>query len=283
MISTKKRLLAAAVVISLLTIFQVRADDETADLRRLKRASQLVLAKKAAEIAEATGQVEKGIPALETLGLDRFYRTGDRWRVLFSAKSKSFYRMVPLTGMEVDGWTRPIAYDFEVVRVGTYTARGGTTRRYAEIAVTIADPRLAAALRSANAPTRITLTLNDLYRGVVKTYHFPRPREDGTQQVTYSLDGRRNISSSLDRFPLDIPNVSRADGIPASQSPTLPEPLRASLGRAQVLDPSQSLTFSYKNTYGRRLDVAWSRGGLWPVYTSSDAGVAVLVSQERNR
>ena len=264
----------------MLALVQARADDAT-DLARLQRASQIIQNKKAIEAALAAGMVDKSIPALETLGLGRFYGTGDRWRILFSAKSKSYYRMAGLAGLAVEGWSRPIAYDFEVVNTGVYTSRDGTQRKFAEVSITLADRQLAASLRGINAPTRVTLTLNDQFRGVLKTYHFSRPREDGTTQVTQSLDGRRNVSSSMDRFPLDLPNVSRAQGESIDQSPALPEELRAALGRERVLDPSSALRFRYKNTYGRELDVAWSQGGLWPVYTSSEAGVAVLVSQER--
>lgn len=283
MLSLRNRLWIAAAAASLHVFAPAHADDEAADLLRLQRASQLIQAKKASDAAYEEGIVEKGIPALETLGLTRFYRPGDRWRLMFSARSKSYYRMLPLTGLEVDTWSRPIAYDFEVKRVGNYVASGGVTRRYAEIEITIADRRLLAALRNVNTPTKVTLTLNDLYRGLLKTYHFPRPREDGSRQATYSLDGRRNVSSSLGRFPIDLPNVSRADGVPATASPVLPASLQTVLGRAQVLDPASTLTFRYKNTYGKQLEVAWTDRSLWPVYTSSESGVAVLISQERAR
>lgn len=282
MLTVKNRLLIAAALASLLAFAQARADTlDAADQVRLEKASRIVRAKQADFALENSDFEEKGVSALASLGLDRFYRTGDHWRVLFAPRSKTVYRAAPLAGLAVDGYGRPIAYNFQVLRTGRYAASAGVVRRFAEIEITVADRLFRKRLEDLNAPAKIVLLVNDQYRGMRKTYHFAKPREDGTTEATESLDARRNISSTLDRFPLDVPNVSRAYGATPSEAPILPAELAAALGRAQPFEAASTLTFKYKNTLGRELLVAWSREGLWPAYTASEAGVAVLVSQER--
>ncbi len=274
------RLTIAAIIASLLTFAQARASDNPADLHRLQRASQLVAADRARDAEEAAGLTEKTIPAIQALELDRFYRVGDHWKVLFAPKIQNLHNTIPASTSP--SYSRPIAYDFKVTRVDRYTAANRVERRYAEIEVSIGDRRFEAALRRINAPTKITLVLNDLYRGLFKIYHFSKPRSDGATRVTVSLDGRTNITSGLDRFPIDLPNVSRANGYPTPSEPGIPDSLRNELRRERLLDPADALSFHYANNLGKKLEVIWSRRNPWPAYAGSNSGIAVLVSYERS-
>jgi hypothetical protein len=248
----------------------------------LERASHLLRQEQARDAAEEAGEIEKSNPAIETLRLQRFYRVGDRWRVWHAPRKETQHERRERNSTALPEYARPLAYDFEVVQVGRYTARNGSERKTAEIRVTIADPRLAASLRASNAPTRLTLVINDLFRGIYKVYHHPRVRPDGLQDITVSLDGRRNITAALDRFPIELPNVSRAHGYPTLDAPYLPPSLRTALGRDFSIDLAASTSFRYRNHLGKRLEVIWTRQGLWPAYVASESGITVLVSEQRS-
>ena len=193
--------------------------------------------------------------ALAALGLRRFYRVGDTWEVAFYPVTHPETRKSAT--LAAAAYSAPVRYRFEVSHIDRYEDRG-RARKLAVIRVDPLDPLLVSALAERKSPVSLNLVINDLFHGLEKHYVYA----DGTMR-SVSLDARRNLSAGFDRFPVDLPNVSRTKAAESAGS------------------GATAIPFAYTNAYGKQVTAKWSRGSLWPDEVVTAAGLSRLVAQAK--
>ncbi len=87
-----------------------------------------------------------------------------------------------------------------------------------------------------------------------------------------------NSQTSLELFPLDIPETLNADQLPTATQPVLPpeiQDIAHRLGFHPLL--SQSTEFQQDDFFGRPVHILWQQGDPWPVYLRTVNGIAILI------
>ena len=122
--------------------------------------------------------------------------------------------------------------------------------------------------------TSLDLTMTDEFNQIEKSYFF----KGHASGVRVSPEGIRSGMTTLELFPLDIPEITSADRKRAKAIPQLPEKIQSYANQIQLKpDLSKSAWFEQDDFFGRPIQVLWQQGQPWPIYMKTSYGIALLI------
>lgn len=198
----------------------------------------------------------------------REYRVGDSWDVASWTFEKTMARMTTDPAHLEERGGRGGVFHYEVISVKT------TPEPEVIIQVTQLEQY---GIKKADARVRsLHLLMNDRMLQSHKTYqiedHAGRPHA-----ISVSPDGVHSAITTLELFPLDVPELNTASG-PTQQLPTLPDGLKSVAAQAGFHpDPAKSRSFDQDDFFGRQIQAIWQQGDPWPAYIKTSNGVSILI------
>lgn len=194
--------------------------------------------------------------------IGRYYQPGDVWDVI-ACKEKT--NEAAMTSQPTQVHHRCATFHYEVLelRPGQDPQIKVRITQKKDFGLKEVDPTVEA----------LDLMMTDKFVQRQKTYHF-------TDESLFaaSPNGVHTGVSSLELFPLDVPDIYTAEQLPPSQLPELPPELRAPAQQAGfTADLKNSSWYEQQDIFGREIQVLWQKGDLWPAYIKTPNGVAVLV------
>lgn len=187
--------------------------------------------------------------AAVVLGLSRrALVTGESW------SSEFFPSPSPDDGGEGEPGRKPFHFDFKVTSVDSNRLARVEVRQNRGLDAVAADPRV----------DHMVLFLDERFVVVRRETH----HRDGRPPVVLLTNGRANMPTGFQAYPIDLPNLSLAEGQPVRDVP-------AELKSRADFDPGKALDFRFSDLYARPLRAIWRDGDAWPIYVSTPAGVSV--------
>ena len=196
----------------------------------------------------------------------RYYQVGDQWDVAAWRFDNPMSRKIGEGDLLKTKAVQGGIFRYEVVQVknGANPQVNLKVTQLTEQGMVPVDPRV----------ERLSLTMNDKLMQSDKTYYF-KGRAEG---VKVSADGLRSGVTTLELFPLDVPEVSTAEKETATAMPELPENVRSVAEKAGYKpDLGRSLWFEQDDFFGRPIQILWQQGDPWPAYFKTTGGVAILL------
>lgn len=198
-----------------------------------------------------TDFAENGPRIIDNLELNRFYRVGDRWRVLVRHINHGATRKIDGGDTKKDSYGDPQYFEFKVlsleknlsearIEVSPVTSRG--------------EPR-------SDRVKKVIITVNRELKLVSKEYDYP----DLGQPVIAEYEGDRNSPVGFDTYPVDLPNFASIKKMNPISS----------------FEAEKTIRFEAQDLLARPVKVTWQRGDLWPTHTESRSGLSALVWQDK--
>ncbi len=196
----------------------------------------------------------------------RYYQVGDSWDVAAWPMNHATMRMTsdPVQLQNKLGKGGLFHYEVVEVKSGTVPQVILQVTQVQSNDFTIVDPKI----------TRLMLTMNDQFAQSKKVYFF----QNQTSGVEVSPEGVHSRVTSLELFPLDVPDVVTADRHTHPSLPTLPPQVLPFAERIHFKpNLSHCLWFEQDDFFGRPVQILWQKGDPWPTYFKTSGGIALLV------
>jgi hypothetical protein len=231
-------------------------------LKALKIADQAVARKKSTQ-ANASSLSSSLIKSL----FGRYYQVGDTWDVAAWQIHSSKMRMIGSPEGLKDQIGHGGIFHYEVLNVKTGIQPQVTLQvtQLQSHGLPIVDSKV----------TRLLLTMNDQLVQSKKTYFL---KSNPSQGVDASPEGIHSKITSLELFPLDVPEVAFSERQTISTLPTLPNLIQDFSNQIGFKpDLGKSFWFEQDDFFGRPVQILWQQGDPWPSYFKTPGGIAILI------
>jgi hypothetical protein len=206
----------------------------------------------------------------------RYYEVGDNWDIAAWPSLNNTMRMTSETNSLKNRVGKGGIFHYEVSNVKTgmnpeVTIKVTQSENYG---FPIIDPQV----------KTLTLKMTDQMIQSKKTY-FMEGRNEGYDVSPVGLhtlhelpNGSHSLTSLLEMYPLDVPEVSTAERRQIQTLPSLPDTVekfasqtgfKPELSRCSWLDQD--------DFFGRPVQILWQHGDPWPAYFKTQNGIAILI------
>lgn len=195
----------------------------------------------------------------------RGYQVGDHWEVAAVRIENPMARMISDPDRLQPSYSAAAFFRYTVREAEN--APGGklvvTVEQIATPSAPIIDPKVSA----------VILTLASDSTQTRKEYQI------GRKIVSVSPEGVRSPITSLEFYPLDLPEIRTAEALSGRSMPELPARLQQAVaGRVANVDSASAIWFEQDDFFGRPVQALWRKGAPWPTYLKTANGIAVLLS-----
>lgn len=198
----------------------------------------------------------------------KYYEKGDQWDVAAWRIDSAMMRMIsdPDKLQHKAGMMGIFHYEVTDVKRGANPTAVIRVTQIEKSGIKIVDPKV----------EYLTLTMDDTMVQSKKAYHL----QNAQRSSNVSPEGLHSNITTLELFPLDVPELNTALRKSAQAIPELPEDIRAqALQLGFKPDLSQSLWLEQDDFFGRPIDVLWQHGNPWPSYFKTSNGIAILLKK----
>jgi hypothetical protein len=199
----------------------------------------------------------------------RYYQVGDHWDVAAWSFDNTMARMTSdPEHLEVKGGRGGI-FHYQVVQVKPAPKP--------EVVIQVSQLEDFGMKKQDPKVQTLKLTMNDTMNQSQKTYVIA-DRNGSPKAIRVSPEGIHSSITSLELFPLDVPELLTAESTQASAVPALPLGLQAIASQAGYKPvAASSLWFEQDDFFGRPIQAMWQQGDPWPAYYKTTNGVSILI------
>ncbi len=243
-----------------------RAEMSEADYQAALKIAQ----KKASRTQQLRGALSSALStSLITQLYGQNYKVGDQWDVVAWSYDQTVARMTEEPSQLAMTGGKGATFHYEVVNVKSGSQPEITLRITQRKALNLAvlDPHV----------DSLKVVMNDKMTQNNKTYVL-KSGAGRLREVQVSANGIKSSITSLELFPLDVPELSTAESARAHSLPKLPAGLQNILSQVSYQpDLSKSLWFEQDDFFGRPIQALWQQGDPWPAFLKTSNGVSILI------